>query len=316
LGLIDLDEMEVTGMNQTDLNRWEPANARPEVAKAKWLLRALMASSIFLSIPGSALAQEASRRPVAAEAEVQSSPSDAAGLPLSSALQVRSNSGLSDRTFWVPAGWQASRYTSGTRFSVATTGGLPPPPGRSKKPVVPDNDLAAKKFKYGLTETFLSWQGYLTTGLGAAITEAREKEQPQKTTADRAADGLSRYAIDFATRATKTFLGNGIYPIIFKQSPCYKRSRLPDVPSRILHAVIRVFVTETDNGGLTVNVSRLAGDMTAAAVANVYERNTPGFTRIGLAPTFTRFGTMIGTDALSLAVKEFTPDIKKLLHIQ
>jgi len=183
---------------------------------------------------------------------------------------------------------------------------------RPNKPVVPKNDLAAKKLIYGLRESFLSWQGFATTGLGAAFTEAREKNQPQKTTADRAADGLSRYAIDFATRITKTFFGNGVYPVIFKQSPCYKPSRLPDVPSRALYAVIRVFVTETDSGSLTVNVSRLAGDLTASALANVYEKNTPGFTRIGVAPTFTRFGTMIASDALSLVAKEFTPEIKKL----
>jgi hypothetical protein len=223
-----------------------------------------------------------------------------------------------DRSFWAPvsATGLSQEGTGSAQESrkqpVTTKTNERGTSSRPNKPVVPKNDLAAKKLIYGLRESFLSWQGYATTGLGAALTEARERDQPQKTTADRAADGLSRYAIDFATRSTKTFFGNGVYPVIFKQSPCYKPSRLPDVPSRFLYAVIRVFVTETDNGGLTVNVSRLAGDLTASALANVYERNTPGFNRIGLAPTFTRFGGMIATDALSLVGKEFTPEIKKL----
>lgn len=200
--------------------------------------------------------------------------------------------------------------------SVSSSAGPQAPKAAGSKPALPDNDLVAKKLKYGLTQAFLTWGGYVTTALSAAVTEAREKDQPGKTTGDRAADGLSRYAIDFGTRTTKVFFADAIYPIIFKQSPCYKRSRRPDVPSRLLYAVIRVFVTETDNGALTVNASRIAGDLTAAALANAYEKNTPGFTRIGVTPTFTRFGRMLGTDALSLVAKEFAPDIKRLFHIK
>ena len=301
-------------MNVRVVNWRATGQARTKASGMKWLLPALIASGMLLRVDSMAVAQQPSdhvgRAPETVAFGQTSRSADVPSAGLELMLRGR------DRGFWAPVpttglpqeSSQESRKTPPVSAKTNDRGTS----SRPNKPVVPKTDLAAKKLIYGLRESFLSWQGYATTGLSAAFTEAREKNQPQKTTADRAADGLSRYAIDFATRSTKTLFGNGVYPVIFKQSPCYKPSRLPDVPSRVLYAVTRVFVTETDSGALTVNVSRVAGDLTASALANVYERNTPGFTRIGVAPTFTRFGTMIASDALSLVAKEFTPEIKKL----
>ena len=171
---------------------------------------------------------------------------------------------------------------------------------------------ANEKFKYGLRAAFLRPEAYILTGVSAAITQATERDQPQKTAEDQVADGLSRFAIKFGTRSTKALLGSGLYPVIFDQDPRYKPSHKKGFGPRALYAASRVFVTESDNRGLGPNYSRLGGNMSASALANVWERSTPGRDRIGLGPTFSRFGTTTGFDVLSFVVfKEFWPDIKR-----
>lgn len=171
---------------------------------------------------------------------------------------------------------------------------------------------AGEKFKLGLREAFLSPRGYIFPGISAAITQAREKDQPQKDTGDKVADGFSRYAIRFGTGSTKALFSSGIYPMIFKQDPRYTTSGKQGFGRRFLYAASRVFVIQGDNGRAQFNISRLGGSLTASALANTWERNTPGFRRIGVAPTFQRFGMMVGVDIMNFVIlKEFGPDIRK-----
>ncbi|HWQ32760.1 MAG TPA: hypothetical protein VNQ79_07890 [Blastocatellia bacterium] len=171
---------------------------------------------------------------------------------------------------------------------------------------------AGEKIRYGLKRTFLRPQPYLLAGLSATIIQLGERDQPQKDTGDKFADGLSRYAIAFATSSTRTFLISGLYPAIFHEDPRYKPSGRRGFAARALYAATRVFITEDDSGHLRPNYSRLGGSLTASALANFWERNTPGHERIGTAPTFRRFGRMIGFDVLQFIVlKEFGPDIKR-----
>ncbi|MEJ7708584.1 MAG: hypothetical protein WKF84_01700 [Pyrinomonadaceae bacterium] len=73
-------------------------------------------------------------------------------------------------------------------------------------------------------------------------------------------------------------------------------------------------MTEGDNGRLQPNYSRLGGNISASALANIWERSTPGRDRIGVGPTFKRFGTSVGFDVLSFVVfREFLADIKRKL---
>ena len=83
--------------------------------------------------------------------------------------------------------------------------------------------------------------------------------------------------------------------------------------SRLLYAASRVFVAESDEGNLQPNISRLGGNLTASALSNIWERNTPGRDRIGVGPTFGRFTRMIGFDVLGFVMAEFGPDIKRKL---
>lgn len=171
-----------------------------------------------------------------------------------------------------------------------------------------------EKLKYGVRSAVLSPSGHLLTAVGAAITEATERDQPQKTEGDRVADGLSRFAIRFGTRSTKAMLGSGLYPVIFHQDPRYKPSPKRGLRSRVLYAASRVFVTENDKGEPEVNYSRLGGALSASALANIWERSTPGRDRVGVGPTLRRFGTSIGFDVVQfIIIKELWPDLKRKL---
>lgn len=172
-----------------------------------------------------------------------------------------------------------------------------------------------QKMRRAFKGAFLSPAGYARTALSAAITEATEEDLPHKETDDRIADGLSRFAIRFSSRATRTLLGSGVYPILFKQDPRYDRSTSKSIPRRALHAVSRVFVTRGDNGSLQPNYSRFAGSFSASALSNIWEQSTPGRDRIGWDATVRRFAGSFPDDMLNnLIFREFLPDIIRIFR--
>jgi hypothetical protein len=77
----------------------------------------------------------------------------------------------------------------------------------------------------------------------------------------------------------------------------------------VAHAVSRLFVTRDDDWNLEPNYSRFAGAMTASALANVWERSTPGHDRIGTDATFRRFGMSFVSGAIGNLFREFASDI-------
>ena len=171
---------------------------------------------------------------------------------------------------------------------------------------------AGDKIRYGLKRTFLRPQPYLFAAFKATYTQLREEKQPQKDTGDKVADGFSRLAISLATSSTRTFLVSGLYPVIFREDPRYHPSGKKGFGARAWYAASRVFVTEDNSGHLRPNYSRLGGSLTASALANIWEQNTPEHQRIGVKPTFTRLSSMIGFDVLQfIFLKEFGPDIKR-----
>ncbi len=173
---------------------------------------------------------------------------------------------------------------------------------------------ASHKIKYGMKQAFFRPGAYIFPGLATTFIQLREHEQPHKETGDKVADTLSRYAIQFGTRSTKTLLASGLYPSLFGQDPRYQPFPQRGFGARVWYATSRVFVAKGRNGQSQFNISRIGGSLTASALANLWERNTPGRDRIGVGPTFRRFGIMVGFDVLSFVViKEFGPDIKKFV---
>jgi hypothetical protein len=165
---------------------------------------------------------------------------------------------------------------------------------------------SGQKMRRSFRSAFFTAEAYAVPLLSAIITEAGEDDLPHKDTDDRVADGLSRFAIHFGRRSTAVILSNGVYASAFKQDPRYERADpSKGFAARALHAASRVFITRGDNGRHQPNYSRFAGQLSASALSNLWEQNTPGHDRIGVAPTFRRFGSSFITGAALNIVREF-----------
>jgi hypothetical protein len=167
-----------------------------------------------------------------------------------------------------------------------------------------------QKMERAFRRAFLSPMPYASAAFGATITQLGEDDLPHKTTGDKVADGLTRMAINFGRSATRTIFSGGVYASLFKQDPRYDRSRGKGIGGKVLHAVSRVFVTRDDDWNLEPNYSRFAGNFTASALSNAWERSTPGHDRIGWDATFRRFGKSFLNDAIvNILFRELLPDI-------
>ena len=171
-----------------------------------------------------------------------------------------------------------------------------------------------EKLSLGFKEAFLRPSSYVLPGVGTVWAEARRPKSVGKSLGDNLADGGSRYAINFATRSAKSLFVTGIYPAIFDQHSRYKPSDKEGFAPRFFYAASRVFVTGDRDGNSQFNISRIGGNWTASALANVWERNILGQNRVGFGPTFRRFGVMVGGDMANFVFREFWPDIKKKLR--
>jgi len=175
-------------------------------------------------------------------------------------------------------------------------------------PLTPD-----QKMKRAARNAFFSPFGIGRTLVSSAITQYKEEDQPQKDRGDKFADGASRFAINFGRRATRTLLGSGVYPILFRQDPRYDRAREgKNFVVRAVHAVSRVFVQRGDSGRLQPAVSRWAGSLSASAISNIWERSTPGHDRIGADATYKRFANSFISDSINHLFNEFWPDLRKV----
>lgn len=168
-----------------------------------------------------------------------------------------------------------------------------------------------QKIKRAFRGSFLSPVPYAVALLNGGIRQIGEDRLPHKDTEDELADWGSASARSFTTGTTYRLFGNGFYPALFKQDPRYEPSQKKGFGGRAAHAVSRLFVTRGDNGNLQPNFSRFAGAATSSAMANIWERSTPGHDRIGPDATLKRFGMSFVSGALGNLVREFAGDLFK-----
>ena len=118
----------------------------------------------------------------------------------------------------------------------------------------------------------------------------------------------SSVASNASTQAFSTFL----LPSLLHQDPRYFVKLHGRPRDRILYAVSRVFLTRTDGGHQTVNVSGLLGGLASEGLANSYlpdNERTSG-------RTFRRFGVRVGWRALGNIVREYWPVFFKNLGLR
>jgi hypothetical protein len=79
-----------------------------------------------------------------------------------------------------------------------------------------------------------------------------------------------RFAAKFADGRTSDFLTHAVFPSLLHQDPRYYYLGHGSVKFRFLHAVGSAFVTRSDSGRTVPNYSFFLGDLSSAALSNLY----------------------------------------------
>jgi len=85
-----------------------------------------------------------------------------------------------------------------------------------------------------------------------------------------AAGYSKRFAAKFADGRSSDLLTHAVFPALLHQDPRYYYQGSGSVKSRIIHAVSSAFLTRNDTGRTVFNSSYFLGDLSAAALSNLY----------------------------------------------
>jgi hypothetical protein len=166
---------------------------------------------------------------------------------------------------------------------------------------------AGQKFKVTARGTFdpveLVW-----FGLQAGIAQAGGSDPSY----GQGVEGYAkRYAQRFGDGSIQNFFTRAIFPSALHQDPRYFQMGEGGFLHRAAYAVSRIFVTRSDSGSTQFNFSEIFGGAAAAGISTFTyhpreSRNLANATHV--------WGTQIGFDALSYALKEFWPDLRRKMH--
>ncbi|HET7108635.1 MAG TPA: carboxypeptidase-like regulatory domain-containing protein [Candidatus Acidoferrum sp.] len=79
-----------------------------------------------------------------------------------------------------------------------------------------------------------------------------------------------RFAAKFADGRSSDLLTHAVFPALLHQDPRYYYQGSGSVKSRLMHAVSSAFLTRNDSGRTVFNSSYFLGDLSAAALSNLY----------------------------------------------
>jgi hypothetical protein len=104
-------------------------------------------------------------------------------------------------------------------------------------------------------------------GIGAGIEQAMNTYPGY----GQGAEGYAkRFGAKFADGRSSDFLTHAVFPSLLHQDPRYYYQGSGSIKSRIMHAVSSAFITRSDSGLTQPNYSYLLGDLSSAALSNLY----------------------------------------------
>ena len=200
----------------------------------------------------------------------------------------------------------------------AQTAPVPPPPvqapedkrifgvlpnNRTTENSIPFHPITAKqKVTIAVKDSF-DWPVYPTAGLFACLYQL-ENQNPSF------GQGMAGYARRLATSYADQTIGNmmteGFVPILTHEDPRYFRLGEGSIRHRAFYAVSAIFVTRTDRGGRTFNISEWGGNAASVALSNLYYPDTRD-----ARDNAEKLVIQCATDAFSNVLKEFWPDVKR-----
>ena len=120
------------------------------------------------------------------------------------------------------------------------------------------------------------------------------------------AQGYGRYYWHlFVDGAVENYMTEAIVPAATREDPRYYTLGKGGFIKRSGYAVSRLFITRTDAGNRTINLSEIVGAGAAAGIGNLYYPSQSN----EFVKTYQRWGTQVGLDGVFNVLKEFWPDI-------
>ncbi len=154
------------------------------------------------------------------------------------------------------------------------------------------------------TQDTFDYSGFILVGALAGINMAG-KSQP---TFGQGAEGFGKYYWHvFVDGAIENYMTEAIIPVATKEDPRYYTLGKGGFVKRTGYAVSRLFITRTNSGKSTFNLSEVVGAGAAAGIGNAYYPAQDN----QWVKTYQRWGTQVGLDGLFNVLKEFWPDINQ-----
>ncbi len=154
------------------------------------------------------------------------------------------------------------------------------------------------------TQDTFDYSDFIFVGALAGVNMAG-KSQP---TFGQGAEGFGKYYWHvFVDGAIENYMTEAIVPVATKEDPRYYTMGKGGFVKRTGYAVSRLFITRTNSGKSTFNLSEVVGAGAAAGIGNAYYPAQDN----QWVKTYQRWGTQVGLDGLFNVLKEFWPDINQ-----
>ena len=180
------------------------------------------------------------------------------------------------------------------------------PNNRTTEASLPFAPISARRKMTIAAKDSFDWPVYLTSGLFATLYQL-EDQNPSF------GQGMAGYAKRYASAYGDQMIGNmmteGIFPSLLHQDPRYFRVGSGTKKSRLAAALTQIFITRTDSGGRTFNVSEWGGNAASVAISNAWYPDTRN-----VSDNVQKLLIQCATDAFSNVLKEFWPDVKRYLQ--
>jgi hypothetical protein len=299
------------GMSLPEVLRYGPPPSRASMGDFLRAIHIVVAAAIFLLLPGMSRAQapvpnkvdgspdgpQAQQSGTAAGSASQSgagsqtnppaaNPPPATSLPPGPVPQSTDSDGQqSKRILWVIPNFR----------SVSADTKLPP--------------LSVKEKFVMATQDSFDYSGFILAGMIAGYSMATVSSPEFH----QGAAGYGQYYWhSFVDEASGNYFTEAIVPTLTHEDPRYYTLGHGGFFRRTGYAVSRLFITRTDSGGSTFNISEIAGNLAGAGLSNAYY---PAVERT-FGKTSEKWATQIGVDGIADVLKEFWPDIRHSLFHQ